>query len=109
MQNLFSFDDYGLRMMQQPGQVRARLLLARGACLLYRRRIHANGRAYGTVHHYEGRTAPGTDRAPVHIERLLAHGAQDSHDDGHIGWQTPSHDSVNGDFLRRDGALPYPL
>src|SRR5262249_1424928 len=63
----------------------------------------------GAVDHNEWRTAPGTRRAAVQVERLLAHGTQNGHYNGHIGWQTSGHDDINGDFLRRDGALPYAL
>src|SRR5262249_34656177 len=72
-------------------------------------RMHANGRAYGAVDHNKWRTAPGAGRAAVQVERLLAHSPQTGHDNGHIGCQTPGHDGLNGDLLRRDWALPYAL
>src|SRR5262245_22815359 len=73
------------------------------------RRIHANSRAYGAIHYNKGRTTASTGCGTVHVERLLAHSAQHGHNHGHISWQTPGHDGINRNFLRRDGALPYAL
>ena len=47
----------------------------------------------------------GSRLHPVQVKRLREHGLDTGDDHGQIGWFTPGHDGIDGEFLKRSATV----